>query len=348
MVDVFPRRNLVGPSDYWGRVVEDRITASAKSWGVTDQSLSGLDRAGESQRADLARQIKDLEAAFKLVPHVGSAAASASGFLLNPGWNTVISTSIPVPVDKTSLNVIGMGRVEIKDDGPTGGSTTLFQWPFSPSLITSEYGWRDTGFHSGTDFAGGAASAGSPIYAPADGTVAGKGTDGSRGNYINLSHPTGPPTTTRYFHMNAPSPLTVGQSVTRGVTILGYVGNTGASFGAHLHWETYIDGQPWNEESYPAMNPRDFMAIFGGAPEAPSEGEYSELRARVVIAGNPSLDFVPLRNFYTGYINNFMYPQHGLTYSGTTAPVQLDVYSSAAIPVDSFHSASLVAYGVFS
>lgn len=361
MVDVFPRRNL-GPSEYWGRVIEDRIRASEKALTQSTSSLSGASRSDSSLQDNLSRQIDglrtalgELETALLANPTANSASASSISFALAPGWSRVLTFDLPIVGGKTNLNIVANARVTVSDDGPTGGGgggASYFQWVFSPSLITSEYGYRSGGFHSGTDFAGGAAGGGRPIYAPADGVVLSKGFDGSRGNYINLRHEPG--LITRYFHMNSSSPLSPGQAVVKNVTILGYVGNTGASQGAHLHWETYIEGGPLNEENYPAMNPRDFMAIYGGSstPETPSTGEYSDIKCRILINGVSSLEFQPYKIFFNtrdpNFIQNFMYPVYGRTLTGSTATIALDVYSSAAIPNDGFNTAVLTAFGVFS
>ena len=45
---------------------------------------------------------------------------------------------------------------------------------------------------------------------------------------------------TRYAHMSSVA-VSTGQYVTAG-TIIGYEGNTGNSFGAHLHFEVYENG----------------------------------------------------------------------------------------------------------
>lgn len=360
MVEVFPRRNL-GQGEYWGRVVEDRLRSAEKTLGSATSTLNGLGRMDGALQGNLARQIGeletallDLESALLVAPTSGSNAASVSNFSLAPGWNTVISFSVPIPGNKSVLNVVANGAVTVKDDGPTGGGGGgggYFQWVFPLDYVSSEYGYRSGGFHSGIDFAGGPAGNGQPIYAPAEGVVLSKGTDGSRGNYINLRHEPG--LITRYFHMISPSPLSTGQAVVKNTTILGYVGNTGASQGSHLHWETYIEGGPLNEENYPAMNPRDFMAIYGGdsSPSNPSTGEYADIRARIVINGNNSLDFEPYKIFFNtstpNFIQDFIYPIHGLGFIGSTVDVKLDIFASAAIPNDGFNKASLNAFGVF-
>lgn len=348
MVDVFPRRDL-GQSDYWGRIVEHRVSQVEKTLGYSGGSLSGLKRSSDAMMGDLARQLDRLETTIDLIPDSAVNSSSTSGFALSTGWNTVLSLTLPVASGKSALSVFAEGSVSVRDEGPTGGGS--FQWPFPLDYVSSEYGYRPegggTGFHSGIDFAGGPASSGSPIYAPANGTVIGKGFDSGRGNYINLGHPGG--ITTRYFHMISSSPLGIGDSVTRGSTVIGYVGNTGASFGAHLHWETYVNGEPLNPEGYPAMNPRDFMAIYGGSG---SSGEFAFVRSRVVIAGSPSIEFEPFQIFYSGapgVSESYIYPQNGLSFTGSgSVLVNLDVYATANVTSDGFNTAFLTAEGVFS
>lgn len=347
MVDVFPRRDL-GQSDYWGRIVEHRIESVEKSLGYSQSSLGGLGRSSDALLGDLARQIERLEDTIDAIPVSTGNSTSTSGFSLATGWNTVLSLSLPVPEGKTSASVSAEANVNVRDEGPTGAGT--FQWPFPLEYVTSEYGYRPEGegigFHSGIDFAGGPASSGSPIYAPGSGTVIGKGFDSGRGNYINLGHPGG--ITTRYFHMISASPLGIGDPVTKGSTVLGYVGNTGASFGAHLHWETYVTGEPLNPEGYAAMDPRDFMAIYGGS----GGGEFASIASRIVISGSSSLEFQPFQIFYSGapgVSENYLYPQHGQVFAGaSTVSVNLDVYASADVPSDGFNGASLTVEGVFS
>lgn len=74
---------------------------------------------------------------------------------------------------------------------------------------------------------------------------------GSYGNYILINHNNG--YKTRYAHL-AHNTITVskGQNINKGDTI-GYMGNTGYSFGGHLHFEIYKDGN--------AIDPTDY--IFG-------------------------------------------------------------------------------------
>jgi len=107
-----------------------------------------------------------------------------------------------------------------------------------PGAITSRYGMRRhpiLGYrrmHSGLDFR---ASSGTPIYAATDGTVQFAGRNGGYGNYVRLSHGGG--LGTGYAHMSRIA-VRSGASVKRG-QVIGYVGSTGLSTGAHLHYEIY-------------------------------------------------------------------------------------------------------------
>lgn len=98
-----------------------------------------------------------------------------------------------------------------------------------------------TGFHSGQDFA---LPAGTPVLAPADGIVLYAGPLHVRGNVVILSHGAG--VASGYWHLSRVD-VVKGEMV-RGGQQIALSGNTGLSTGAHLHWETRVDGiavTPW-------------------------------------------------------------------------------------------------------
>lgn len=89
-------------------------------------------------------------------------------------------------------------------------------------------------FHSGTDIA---APVGTPIRATNDGIVVVAARDYPiRGNFTMIAH--GAEVYSLYFHQNSIE-VQEGQRVARG-QVIGAVGNTGLSTGAHLHWEMHI------------------------------------------------------------------------------------------------------------
>ena len=116
-----------------------------------------------------------------------------------------------------------------------------FCWPVVGLYqITSQFGYRSLGYHHGIDISGAGAS-GSLVVAGASGTVteAGWSTTGY-GNYVIIDHGNG--VETLYGHMldNSIS-VSKGDTVYKGQAI-GRVGDTGYSFGAHLHFEVRING----------------------------------------------------------------------------------------------------------
>ena len=117
-----------------------------------------------------------------------------------------------------------------------------------PGRISSSFGMRRhpiLGYrrmHSGMDFA---ASYGTPIVAVTDGRVSGAGRMGGCGIAVRLDHGSG--LSTRYCHMSRMA-VRSGQSVRRG-QVIGYVGSTGLSTGAHLHYEMYRGGRAVNPSS---------------------------------------------------------------------------------------------------
>lgn len=136
-----------------------------------------------------------------------------------------------------------------------GGGGEGWIWPYALSEVTSEFQPADRPTHNGMDFSGANSSAtGAAIPCAADGTVRGilRESDGTHGfgNGCTIDHADG--SYTLYAHMYQVPNLTVGQAVKVRDT-LGGIGNTGNSFGNHLHFETHPNGGI-------AVNPRTFMS----------------------------------------------------------------------------------------
>jgi murein DD-endopeptidase MepM/ murein hydrolase activator NlpD len=119
-------------------------------------------------------------------------------------------------------------------------------WPVNGS-ITGAFGEQRPGhIHAGVDIAAGE---GTPIYAADAGRVVlmqGVGASGGYGNYTCVQHTA--TMSTCYAHQSRFG-TSVGASVAQG-QVIGYVGNTGHSFGAHLHFEVRINGAPVNPLGY--------------------------------------------------------------------------------------------------
>lgn len=92
--------------------------------------------------------------------------------------------------------------------------------------------------HKGIDFA---AATGTPIRASGDGVVDFAGSQGGYGNLVVLKHWSN--YTTAYAHMSRFAPgIKKGTKVSQG-DVIGYVGSTGWSTGAHLHYEFRVGGE---------------------------------------------------------------------------------------------------------
>lgn len=124
-----------------------------------------------------------------------------------------------------------------------------FAHPCPSGSVSSSFGYRtfDNSFHKGVDFA---APEGTPYYAAESGTVIyatyDGGYNGGAGNWIVISHGNG--LVTKYMHSSAVY-VRVGQQVAKGQNI-GAVGNTGNSFGAHLHFQVESGGVAVNPMNY--------------------------------------------------------------------------------------------------
>lgn len=132
----------------------------------------------------------------------------------------------------------------------TNDPTAAIQWPFVVGVgMTYGYGMRDGRLHEGLDLVPGN---GAPAQAIADGTV--RIATESGGNYgvtVYIDHVIdGVLITSHYSHMQYGSlRVAPGDKVKVG-DIVGLVGNTGRSYGAHMHFElivndSTIDPLPW-------------------------------------------------------------------------------------------------------
>jgi murein DD-endopeptidase MepM/ murein hydrolase activator NlpD len=120
-----------------------------------------------------------------------------------------------------------VGRFHVPVDAPIGSPYGIRVDPLTGAV----------GYHPGLDFEAGA---GTPVHAPAAGTVVMAGDCGGYGNCVVVDH--GDWLGTVSAHLSKVL-VTVGQPVTDG-EVLGLVGSTGLSTGPHLHFEVRVDGAP--------------------------------------------------------------------------------------------------------
>lgn len=136
----------------------------------------------------------------------------------------------------------------------TNDPEAAIQWPFKVGVaMSSPYGQRWGRLHAGIDLVPGE---GAPIQAIADGTVRiATESGGAYGVTIYIDHVIdGQVVTSHYAHMQQGSmQVKAGDKVTVG-QVIGRVGNTGRSYGAHLHLEIIINGStvdplPWMQRN---------------------------------------------------------------------------------------------------
>lgn len=126
---------------------------------------------------------------------------------------------------------------------PGTGQGVLSFLHTASARFSSGFGWRNLGgneFHTGVDIA---ASAETPILCAGPGKVVINDYNSARGWQIVIDHGIigDSHIYTRYQHMIDQSPYPVGTEVAAG-QVLGGVGNTGRSFGNHLHFEILKNG----------------------------------------------------------------------------------------------------------
>lgn len=186
---------------------------------------------------------------------------------LNPNPKLLTSNDQPLkPEDVNSaINGLYALRSSAVNGSPAAGlgmgltrQASLSDWvaaTTAPTLwpvmgpITGPFGARidpfngEGAFHSGVDIS---CRYGQPIVAPADGVVTYAGFYSGYGRLIEIDHGNG--IATRFGHLSGFA-ITDGQSIRKG-QVVGYVGMSGRSTGAHLHYEVRIHDTPVNPYKY--------------------------------------------------------------------------------------------------
>ena len=155
----------------------------------------------------------------------------------------------------------GGGRVKVLPPGlPTGGPSgnggqVNVATPLGASMGLNPYGGfkpapaRGALFmHEGIDLV---APNGTPVHAAADGVIVGAAPNGRYGNWIRIDH--GNRVATQYGHLSGFAPgIEPGTPVSKG-DLIGFVGSTGRSTGAHLHFEVLDNGKAVNPVTHPEL-----------------------------------------------------------------------------------------------
>jgi murein DD-endopeptidase MepM/ murein hydrolase activator NlpD len=134
--------------------------------------------------------------------------------------------------------------VDYYDESGKSAKKFLVRKPVNNAIMRSGFGSRRhpilgyVKMHTGVDWA---TPYGTPIFASGNGTVEVAGWEGGYGKFVKIKHNNG--YETAYGHMSAfAKGLEPGKRVRQG-QVIGFVGSTGASTGAHVHYEILVNGR---------------------------------------------------------------------------------------------------------
>jgi len=174
---------------------------------------------------------------------------AAGGSVLSPAISEIVKAPLTTPEDTFGVlrnllqgleNRLSYVRRDVERREALAAATPSI-WP-AHGWLTGTFGQRsdpftgEQGVHQGLDIS---TEKGQPVFATADGRVETASYTGDYGNLITLRHDFG--LTTRYGHLSKFN-VKVGDTVRRG-DIIAYVGSTGRSTGAHLHYEILASGK---------------------------------------------------------------------------------------------------------
>lgn len=222
--------------------LEDKIVGLNEDKAELEDNLFKLSNA----KADLEIEMADLYASYEQSQQIidmynAEAAAYAADIKKMEKKEEKIEAAI-------KQAILEKQRKEVQYVGGT------FTWPVPGyPYISDGYGWRDLygvkNFHKGTDITGSGVH-GANIVAANDGeviTAKNTYTPGySYGKYVVIDHGGG--ISTLYGHCSEVL-VSVGQKVKKG-DVIAKVGNTGNSYGAHLHFEVRINGNHTDPMQY--------------------------------------------------------------------------------------------------
>ena len=164
--------------------------------------------------------------------------------------------------------------VDYYDENGKSAKKFLVRKPVSNAIMRSGFGARRhpilgyTKMHTGVDWA---TAYGTPIFASGNGIVEKAEWEGGYGKYIKLKHNNG--YETAYGHMSAfAKGIEPGKHVRQG-QVIGFVGSTGQSTGAHVHYESLVNGR--------FVDPMRVRLPRGRSLDGPLMASFEKERARI-------------------------------------------------------------------
>ncbi|MFE4895569.1 murein hydrolase activator EnvC family protein [Peribacillus butanolivorans] len=220
-------------------------TAIKSAINLEQNRLAELEAARKKAAAEAKKRAE--QAAAQAAAQAASQAAESKKQSSSSGASAKSSSSSPSPSpsspsSQSSSNVSQVPAV----------SSGTFTRP-SAGYVSSTMGERWNKQHAGIDIA---ASGTVPVVAAADGVVSRSYFSSTYGNVIFVTHSiSGQQWTTVYAHLSSRQAST-GSVVAKGQQI-GIMGNTGHSYGQHLHFELHKGA--WNYSKSNAVNPLNYI-----------------------------------------------------------------------------------------
>lgn len=178
-------------------------------------------------------------------PPYGGKPQGAGGPLQRPGLPPGLPTGGAVDMPRAG---VATGFAPSPGLSSYGASSYGGARPAVPAFTLKPRSSKSLYMHDGVDLV---APAGTPVQAAADGLVVGAAPNGRYGNWVRIEH--GGKLASVYGHLSAfAKGLQPGMIVSRG-DVIGFVGSTGRSTGAHLHFELQVDGKPVNPTTHPEL-----------------------------------------------------------------------------------------------
>ncbi|MFB8189624.1 peptidoglycan DD-metalloendopeptidase family protein [Microbacterium sp. NPDC055988] len=235
-----------------------KVVAVGASVGV--MSLAGLLAVSMTLPAEAVAAVQGTSvAATSLVSAAASDAKGAAGdeiqaFVAPSG---VENESLARSDDFSTISLVQVAAeqgINYSGEIYTNDPDAAIQWPFLVGVgMSYGYGMRSGRLHEGIDFVPGD---GAPVQSIADGTVRiATEQGGAYGVTVYIDHVIdGSVITSHYSHMQYGSlQVKAGETVKVG-TVVGKTGNTGRSYGAHMHFDLIVNGStidpmPWLNEN---------------------------------------------------------------------------------------------------
>jgi peptidoglycan hydrolase CwlO-like protein len=244
--------------------VEDKLAGLEKMLA----DLEGMKQSLESQKAEKDKLMASLQQEETELHNHKMALAEEQSILANQA--AAMQKAIQMEQERQAQaaaaaaaaaaanNSSGGGSTESSGGGSTVSAPAVSGGSFtrpSAGYLSSGFGVRWGKLHAGVDLA---AKGTVPIVAAADGVVIRSYYSSSYGNAVFIAHSiNGQTYTTVYAHMSSRA-VGEGQVVSKG-QFIGNMGNTGDSYGQHLHFELHRGG--WNASKSNAIDPRGIVPL---------------------------------------------------------------------------------------